>query len=60
MRPWCHPAGGSLLGKVIYELRGPNRRGKLKLFRKPWAATFLMFLGEEKGEASFVGMYVVM
>lgn len=33
---------GSLCGKVIYELSGPDRQGHPKLFHKPWASTFLM------------------
>ncbi len=35
----------SLLGKVIYELKGPDLEGHAKLFRKPWASTAGMFVG---------------
>lgn len=31
--------GSSLFGKVIYELKGPDRKGKPKFFAKPWAST---------------------
>ena len=35
----------SLLSKNMYNFRAPDARGRKRPFHKPWASTFMMFLG---------------
>lgn len=38
-------SASSLVGKILYAVKGPDRHGRSKAFAKPWFAALLMFIG---------------